>query len=67
MRRLVLDDKGQATTEYILMLAIIVGLTIIAIKTLIRPVYEALRENLTKRIDETLFKEGNLHHIRIGK
>lgn len=58
------QEEAQATTEYILMLSISVALVVAVIKRLIKPYYQKLAENLTKRIDQQLFG-GDMHSFRV--
>ena len=43
------DDRAQATTEYILMLAIAVMLFMLVWKQLLKPMYDKLQDTLSKR------------------
>lgn len=58
------DEQGQATTEYILMLAMAVSLCLFVIKKFIRPAFEKLSSTLDKIIQRKLFG-ANLHQFRI--
>lgn len=62
MRRFFADETAQATTEYILILAVLVSLAILLIRDLIRPILTQFNDSLSKAITEKLFKdEGTLH------
>ena len=62
--RLLRDQRGQATTEYILMLAIVVSLLMFAMKNLLKPMFDGLTKRLSGRFDK--FFSGDLHHLRFG-
>lgn len=57
-------QAGQATTEYILMLSIVVGFVLLLITQFIRPVMTRVTSNLNQYLNQTLFG-ANLHQIRI--
>lgn len=52
------DEDAQATTEYVLILAVLVTLAILVTRDLIRPVFSRFSENLTRIINEELFNDG---------
>ncbi len=56
------DESGQATTEYILMLAVVVSLVSIVVKQLIGPTYQRLRVSVGRSIDNKLFPKGEGFH-----
>ena len=64
--RFLRDEKAQATTEYILILAVLVSIAILLIRDLIRPTLDRISTSLTKRIDE-LFKPGAMHRSPFRK
>ena len=57
------NEKGQATTEYILMLAISVTLIIVVSKNLVRPILNSLASELGQQIENRLFR--NFHHFPV--
>lgn len=59
------DDRAQASTEYILMLAIVVSLFLLAMKNLIQPAFQALKQGVGNQINRVLFN-GDMHSIRLG-
>jgi Flp pilus assembly pilin Flp len=62
MRLFFADEDGQATTEYILILAVLISLAILLIRDLIRPIMARFTDDLSKIITERLFKNGgNMH------
>ncbi|MGK5083749.1 hypothetical protein WDW37_10640 [Bdellovibrionota bacterium FG-1] len=58
------DEQGQATTEYILMLAIAVGLFVIVMRML-KPIMVRLQKAIATRLQNMLF--GDFHRFRIGR
>jgi hypothetical protein len=60
------DESGQATTEYILMLAIIVILFLIMLKQLIKPMFASLLKALNKKY-ENFFAPENLHNFPVRR
>jgi len=52
------DEDAQATTEYVLILAVLVTLAILVTRDLIRPVFAHFSENLTRIINEQFFNGG---------
>jgi Flp pilus assembly pilin Flp len=67
MKRLLRDESAQATTEYVLMVSIMVGLTVLTIKKLIQPSLTKLQAALSARMQNILFGGAGFHHIRIGR
>ena len=59
-------EEGQATTEYTLMLAIILGMLVIMINKLIKPVFSKLLANVTNQIERQAFG-ANLHSFRVPR
>jgi Flp pilus assembly pilin Flp len=59
------DEEGQATTEYFLMLSIVVSLTLMVITKFIRPVFERFGNQLSALIEKRLFG-ADLHTFRVG-
>ena len=59
------DEEGQATTEYILILALVVAMLMMVVSKLLRPVFAKMREMLGRQIDQVLFPSGEgLHRFR---
>jgi len=56
------DEEAQATTEYILILAVLVSLAILLVRDLIRPILAQFTDNLSTIITEQLFKDGGSMH-----
>ncbi len=59
------DEEAQATTEYILLLAIAVMLTGVVVGKFLRPLFAKLTDFAQQRIDR-MFKKDYLHHLPIG-
>ena len=53
--RLFADEDAQATTEYVLILAVLVSLAILLVRDLIRPILAQFTDNLSK-IDAAVVK-----------
>ncbi|MBY0472448.1 hypothetical protein K2X30_14885 [bacterium] len=61
------DESGQATTEYMLTLSIVVAVALIVIKEFVRPLYELLAQRIGKQLQNTLFSRESFHNLRIGR
>ncbi len=66
LQRLWREDQAQATTEYILLLAVIVGLVVTLVKKLVQPVFKRLLQVLTSNIESKFFG-GDLHTFRVHR
>ena len=62
-RRLLDDDSGQATTEYILLLAIIMGV-LITVKQQIGPILDRVVEARIDAVERQL--TGSFHNVRVN-
>ncbi|MBS1961498.1 MAG: hypothetical protein JST04_04735 [Bdellovibrionales bacterium] len=62
MREFLADEKAQATTEYVLILAVLVTLAILVVRDLIRPILARFTDSLSKTITEKMFKDGGTMH-----
>jgi len=58
------EESGQATTEYILILAVIMGFLVSIIKKLIQPIFSRMASAMTQRIQNQFFG-ANLHKFRV--
>lgn len=67
MGRLLDDEGAQATTEYILMLSIIVMICIGILKKILTPLFSKITKNLMKSLDGLLFAPGAFHSFPIGR
>ena len=67
MRRLLRDESGQATTEYILMIVMALVLVLSVIKKFIQPTLDRLKTQITTQLENTLFGGGDFHRLRIGR
>lgn len=61
-RSFLVDERAQATTEYVLILAVLVSLAILLVRDLIRPVLSQFTDTLSKTITEKMFKDGKSMH-----
>lgn len=66
LRNLIRETSGQATTEYILLLAVVMTMLLFLIKKLIQPYLIKLRDALAERFNSTLFG-ADLHRIRLKR
>ena len=64
--RLIKNRRGQATVEYILMLAVMVGFTLLVITRLIKPAFEKISNSVNKSLEDKLI-HTDLHFFKIGK
>jgi len=65
-RSLLLDEAGQASTEYMLMLAIGMAMTISVIKKFIQPYLAKLADTFSAQMQNALFNKANMHSLHIG-
>jgi Flp pilus assembly pilin Flp len=59
------DEQGQATTEYILMLSMLIAL-FLSFKKIMSKALQKLTKNLTDSL-QNQFLKADLHHFRIGR
>jgi hypothetical protein len=59
--RLARDDEAQATTEYVLILAVVVGIAILVARELVGPALKALTDGISRLIEEKMFKPDSMH------
>ncbi|NBU21520.1 hypothetical protein EBS43_08980 [bacterium] len=57
------DQEAQATTEYILMLSIIVGSFVLIFRSWLGPMFSKMMRNISGMIDNRLSK-ADLHTLR---
>lgn len=62
MRAFLADERAQATTEYVLILAVLVTLAILVVRDLIRPILARFTDSLSKAITDKMFKDGGTMH-----
>jgi hypothetical protein len=60
------NRRGQAATEYILMLTISLAMTTLVFKTFLKPTLEKLRTYTVSRLNSALFG-ADLHRISLGR
>jgi hypothetical protein len=60
-------EEAQATSEYILILSIVIAMFMVAIKKLLLPAIKALGPAVTSAFQERLFKKGGFHHLRLSR
>ena len=61
------SESGQATTEYVLMLAIVVSLTVMLINKLLKPGLNILLTNVSDKFNNRLFSPQALHYFPLGQ
>ncbi|MFL5812894.1 MAG: hypothetical protein ACJ763_04905 [Bdellovibrionia bacterium] len=61
-RRGIRSQLGQATTEYILVLAMVVSVFLLVFKGVLFPKLQQLQTQLSKRI-ESMYSGDNLHQL----
>jgi len=60
------DENAQATTEYVLILAVIVSIAILLVRDLIQPVLARMNATLTRAI-EKMFNPATMHRSPFTK
>jgi hypothetical protein len=66
VRRCCEDESGQASAEYILMLAVGIAMAITLVRKFIRPVLARLADAFSAQLAE-LFSKDNLHTLKFGR
>lgn len=66
LARLPRDEDGQASAEYILMLAVGVAMAITLVRKFIRPILARLAEAYSAQLS-TLFSKANMHSLKVGR
>jgi Flp pilus assembly pilin Flp len=66
MKDLFYNEQGQATTEYILVLAVAISLFMIVFNQLLKPFFTQIKTQLTQSFQNRLFSSGNLHHFPVS-
>jgi uncharacterized protein (UPF0333 family) len=64
-KKFISDERAQATTEYVLVLSVVVGL-FVAVKNLLGPVIGKANEQMAKTIDK-FFRSGGMYQFRVSK
>ncbi len=65
-RELISCDSGQATVEYVVMLAVAVSLLLIMINVFLKPFFLKLKDRVSGRFSSFFFA-GDLHKFPIKK
>ena len=60
------DDSAQATTEYILILAIAISFFLMVSVKFIKPFAKKYQANIAKALNARLF-QGDLHHFPLSR
>ncbi len=63
-RNLIREEGGQATTEYILLLATMVALAVYALNTVLKPLFGRLQGTVSQEFQRLLFG-GDLHSFPV--
>jgi Flp pilus assembly pilin Flp len=66
LKRWVADEDAQATTEYLLMLTMVLVMVVAVVKNLIGPVLSRMGDVVSRSIQNQLFG-ANLHTFRVGR
>lgn len=66
-RRKFPSETAQATTEYILIMAAVVGLALIVVRNFVKPVFEIVITGMEKKIEDTFSKGDALHKLPLKK
>ena len=61
-----INEKGQATTEYMLILAMIVSMLVMMIKKLLQPMFQKLMGMVSNTIEKKFFG-SDLHTYRVRR
>lgn len=59
------DELAQTTTEYVLMISIVLGVALLVIRDLVQPVMKLINEQISKQIEDRLFKPGSFHRLSL--
>ena len=61
------SEEAQATTEYIMILAMAVSFVVLVTRNLLKPFFLKYSTKLAKSFDDRLFSPASMHSINIGK
>ncbi len=67
MRSFHRDETAQATTEYILILAVMVTIAIVLVRDLLRPILARFTESISDAIEKGMFQPGRMHRSPFRK
>jgi hypothetical protein len=56
--RVLLGERAQATSEYVLMLAVVVSLALVVLKKGLQPLFQQLQTTLFRRLEQGTFPAG---------
>lgn len=59
--RFLKEEGAQATTEYVLLLSVLVGIAILIVRELVAPGLKALGGWITDLIERKMFRPGSMH------
>jgi len=62
--RLLFSEEGQASTEYILILALITSFLLLLVKKLIGPAFQQVTQNVSNMIQNQMFTM-DMHHFTV--
>ncbi len=63
MQRFYKEELAQTTTEYVLIIAIVLGIALLVIRDLVQPVMKWVNERISEQIEKRLFKPGSFHRV----
>ncbi|MBL7715843.1 MAG: hypothetical protein JNL01_10295 [Bdellovibrionales bacterium] len=66
-RNLILSERAQASAEYVLLLAIMVGISIAVLKKIFGPIMGNAAKSLERDVKGQFFKEDNFHQLPIRR
>ncbi|OFZ79973.1 MAG: hypothetical protein A2583_15250 [Bdellovibrionales bacterium RIFOXYD1_FULL_53_11] len=61
-----LKNLGQATTEYIILLATVMAL-FVAVKAILKPIQDKFMTGAGKMIENAIFNPQGMHRFRVGR
>lgn len=64
--RLLNEEEGQATTEYILLLTIGLTMAISVVKKFIQPYLASMATKFSAQLQGALFNKANMHTFRVS-
>jgi hypothetical protein len=63
IKRFCSEEFAQTTTEYVLMIAMVLGMALLVIRDLVQPVIKWVGERISEQVESRLFKPGSFHRM----
>ncbi len=61
------EESAQATTEYVLILAVLVSIALLLVRDLIRPILATFTDSISDAIENGMFNPDSMHRLPFKK